>query len=77
MSMTKMRLAAYAAATCALMILSFWTGTSLGTLKSIEEYDRGFVDGWKDALYKRPVSEELEMVCLGLWTATLIERKKP
>jgi hypothetical protein len=78
-----------AVATCALMALSFWTGTSLGTLKAIEEYDRGFVsgtlkaieeydrgliDGRKDALYTRPVSEELEMVCLGLWTATLVDR---
>ena len=94
MSMTIKRLAAYAAAVCTLMVLSFWTGTSLGNLKSIAEYDRGlaegarlsepkslaeyergFADGRKDALYTRPVSEELEMVCLGLWTATLIEKK--
>jgi hypothetical protein len=95
MSMTIKRLAAYAAAVCTLMVLSFWTGTSLGNLKSIAEYDRGlaegarlsepkslaeyergFADGRKDALYTRPVSEELEMVCLGLWTATLIEKKE-
>jgi hypothetical protein len=50
-------------------------GKDLGNLKAIEEYDRGFANGWKDALYKRPVSDELEMVCLGLWTATLPEPK--
>jgi hypothetical protein len=51
-------------------------GKDLGNLKAIEEYERGFSNGWKDALYKRPVSDELEMVCLGLWTATLPERKE-
>jgi hypothetical protein len=51
-------------------------GKDLGNLKAIEEYERGFNNGWKDALYKRPVSDELEMVCLGLWTATLPERKE-
>jgi hypothetical protein len=51
-------------------------GKDLGNLKAIEEYERGFNKGWKDALYKRPVSDELEMVCLGLWTATLPERKE-
>ena len=50
-------------------------GKDLGTLKAIEEYEQGFKDGWKEALYKRPVSDELEMVCLGLWTATLPEQK--
>jgi hypothetical protein len=51
-------------------------GKDLGNLKAIEEYERGFNQGWKDALYKRPVSDELEMVCLGLWTATLPEQKQ-
>jgi len=26
-----------------------------------------YQQGYKDALYKRPVSEELDMVCAGLW----------
>jgi hypothetical protein len=56
-------------------MLGIWHGKSLGELKAVEEYERGFNNGWKDALYKRPVSDELEMVCLGLWTATLPERK--
>lgn len=50
-------------------------GKNLGDLKAIEEYERGFNDGKKYALYHRPVIDELEMVCLGLWTATLPERK--
>ncbi len=48
-------------------------GKDLGNLKAIQEYERGYNLGWKEALYKRPVSDELEMVCLGLWTATLPE----
>ena len=50
-------------------------GKGLGNLKSIQEYERGYNLGWREALYKRPVSDELEMVCLGLWTATLPEQK--
>jgi len=30
-------------------------------------YKEGFAKGYKDALYKRPVSNDLEMVCAGLW----------
>ena len=26
-----------------------------------------YQQGYKDALYKRPVSDDLEMVCAGLW----------
>lgn len=26
-----------------------------------------YQQGWKDALYKRPTSDELEYVCAGLW----------
>ena len=50
-------------------------GKALGKLNSLQEYERGYNIGWKEALYKRPVSNELEMVCLGLWTATLPEQK--
>ena len=58
------------------LLIGVQHGKSLGELKAVEEYERGFNNGWKDALYKRPVSDELEMVCLGLWTATLPERKE-
>ncbi len=50
-------------------------GKSLGDLKAVQEYERGFNDGKKYALYHRPVIDELEMVCVGLWTATLPEQK--
>lgn len=50
-------------------------GKDLGNLKSIQEYERGYNLGWKEALYKRPVSDELEMVCVGLWTATLPQQQ--
>ena len=29
--------------------------------------DAAYQQGYKDALYKRPVSDDLEMVCAGLW----------
>lgn len=55
--------------------LGWWHGTSLGDAKAIAEYELGYDAGYKDALYQRPVSEALEMVCLGLWIAQLPERK--
>jgi len=57
------------------LMLGIWHGTSVGDAKAIMEYEVGYDAGWKDALYQRPVSEELEMVCLGLWIASLPERK--
>jgi hydrogenase/urease accessory protein HupE len=59
----------------ACLIVGIAHGKELGNLKAVQEYERGFNNGWKDALYKRPVSDELEMVCVGLWTATLPEQK--
>ena len=59
----------------ACLIVGIAHGKELGNLKAVQEYERGFNNGWKDALYKRPVSDELEMVCLGLWTATLPEQR--
>ena len=32
-----------------------------------DQYDAGYKNGWQTALYKRPVNEELEYVCAGLW----------
>ena len=55
--------------------LGVWHGTSLGEAKAIAEYELGYDAGYKDALYQRPVSEALEMVCLGLWLAQLPEKK--
>lgn len=38
-------------------------------LKAVDDhaYKMGYNQGRKDALYKRPVSEELDLVCAGLW----------
>jgi hypothetical protein len=55
------------------LMLGIWHGTSLGDAKAILEYEVGYDAGWKAALYTRPVHEELEMVCLGLWMASLPE----
>jgi hypothetical protein len=55
--------------------LGVWHGTSLGDVKAIAEYELGYDAGYNDALYQRPVSEALEMVCLGLWFAQLPEKK--
>ena len=59
----------------ACLIVGIAHGKSLGELKAVKEYEQGFKDGWKSALYDRPVHDELEMVCVGLWTATLPEQK--
>lgn len=69
------------------LAVGVWHGESLGKAKTAEkmmeevnataviEYELGFKAGARDALYTRPASEELEMVCLGLWVAQLPERK--
>lgn len=59
----------------ACLVFGIQHGKSLGELHAIAEYELGYDAGWKAALYQRPVSEELEMVCLGLWMASLPERK--
>ena len=58
------------------LLIGVQHGKSLGELKAVEEYELGYNAGWKDALYQRPVHNELEMVCLGLWIASLPERKE-
>jgi hypothetical protein len=57
------------------LMLGIWHGKSLGEAQAIVEYELGFDAGWKSALYDRPVNEELEMVCLGLWMASLPEQR--
>jgi len=39
----------------------------LGYLQGLAVYVAGYDQGHKDALYMRPVSDELKMVCAGLW----------
>lgn len=39
----------------------------LGYLHGRQVYVAGYNQGYAEALYKRPVSDELEYVCAGLW----------
>lgn len=57
------------------LAVGVWHGESLGNAKAIMEYELGYDAGARNALYARPVSEELEMVCLGLWVAAQPELK--
>lgn len=36
-----------------------------------KQADAAYQQGYKDALYKRPASDELEIVCAGLWLSQL------
>lgn len=57
----------------ACLVFGIQHGKGLGELHAVAEYELGYNTGWKEALYQRPVSEELEMVCLGLWIGTLAQ----
>jgi hypothetical protein len=47
--------------------LFFILGTNSERFEAKRAEDSAYKQGYKDALYKRPVSEELDMVCAGLW----------
>ena len=57
------------------LLLGIWHGKSLGEAQAIVEYELGYEAGKRDALYSRPVSEELEMVCVGLWMGSLVQKE--
>jgi hypothetical protein len=57
------------------LLLGIWHGNSLGEAQAIVEYELGYEAGKRDALYSRPVSEELEMVCVGLWMGSLVQKE--
>lgn len=50
-----------------LMLAMLFVGAKIGEVYAKKDIDQAYKQGWKDALYKRPVSEELDMVCAGLW----------
>lgn len=50
-----------------LCILFFFIGVGNGERQLKKAEVAAYKQGWKDALYKRPVNEELDMVCAGLW----------
>jgi hypothetical protein len=47
--------------------LFFILGTNSERFEAKRAEDSAYKQGYKDALYKRPVSNDLEMVCAGLW----------
>lgn len=50
-----------------LCILFFFIGMGHGERQLKKAEATAYQQGYKDALYKRPVSNDLEMVCAGLW----------
>lgn len=51
-------------------LLLFFIGTTLYLLTQNrfgDAYEHGYADGIKSALRTNPPSDELEMVCAGLW----------
>lgn len=51
----------------AIMAIFFFIGAKAGVVQAKKDEAAAYQQGYKDALYKRPVSEELDLVCAGLW----------
>ena len=45
----------------------FVIGMNAAETEGRKKAQAAYEQGYKDALYKRPVSHDLEMVCAGLW----------
>ena len=50
-----------------IMLIVLVIGLNAGKIEMQKQADAAYKQGYKDALYKRPVSDDLEMVCAGLW----------
>ena len=50
-----------------LCALFFILGKNAALFEAKRAEDASYKQGYKDALYKRPVSDDLELVCAGLW----------
>lgn len=50
-----------------IMLIVLVIGLNAGKIEAKKQADAAYQQGYKDALYKRPVSHDLEMVCAGLW----------
>lgn len=48
-------------------IIGFNSGQAVADKKLQASYSKGY----RDALYKRPASDDLELVCAGLWLSQL------
>jgi septation ring formation regulator EzrA len=49
------------------MLVVLVIGAKAGEIHAKKAEAAAYQQGYKDALYKRPVSNDLEMVCAGLW----------
>ena len=50
-----------------IMLIVLVIGLNAGKIEVKKQVDAAYKQGYKDALYKRPVSDDLEMVCAGIW----------
>ena len=50
-----------------IMLIVLVIGLNAGKIEMQKQVDTAYKQGYKDALYKRPVSDDLEMVCAGIW----------
>ena len=62
-----MKTAVEVIAAALLCALFFIIGMNSEKTNAIKSADEAYQQGYKDALYKRPVSNDLDMVCAGLW----------
>lgn len=46
-------------------------GFNSGKINANKLAEAAYKQGYKDALYKRPASDDLELVCAGLWLSQL------
>ena len=49
----------------------FVIGMNAAETEAKKQADAAYKQGYKDALYKRPASDDLELVCAGLWLSQL------
>jgi hypothetical protein len=52
----------YVFAFCVVAVMALWIPHRMD-----QQYAKGFMEGRRTALHTSPVSEELELVCAGLW----------
>ena len=54
-----------------IMLIVLVIGLNAGKIEAKKQADAAYQQGYKDALYKRPASDDLELVCAGLWLSQL------
>lgn len=53
------------------MLVVLVIGVNAGEKNTRKAAEGAYQQGYKDALYKRPASDDLETVCAGLWLSQL------